>query len=170
VKTHLHRIKIENHEETCVVKFLFMQGKRSKAIHEELRGVLGEAAVSLTTIKRWCWRFKDGNLSRDDRFKSGESGTNIWAAISQFLSTDTFFSARALAKRLATSPNTIKEILTRDLGMRKFTRRWVPHDLSARDKAQRAVDAQMLLQALRNEQSQNFSYIMTGDESWFYYN
>jgi hypothetical protein len=73
-----------------------------------------------------------------------------------------------LAKTRATSPHTIKEILTRDLGMRKFTRRWVPHELRARAKTTRVVDARMLFQALRNEQSQNFSHIMTGDERWFY--
>jgi transposase len=62
----VHWIKIENHEEICAVKFLFLQGKRSKVIHAELSEVRGEAAVSLATVKRWCWRFKDGNLSLDD--------------------------------------------------------------------------------------------------------
>jgi hypothetical protein len=75
-----------------------------------------------------------------------------------------------LVKRLATSPYTIKEILTRDLGMRKFTRRWVLHAFSATDKAKRVVDARTLFQALRKDRSQNFAHIMTGDESWFYYN
>jgi hypothetical protein len=40
----------------------------------------------------------------------------------------------------------------------------VPHDFSAGDKAKRVVDAPMLLQALKKDQSQNFSQIMTGDE------
>jgi hypothetical protein len=48
--------------------------------------------------------------------------------------------------------------------MRKFTRREVPHDLSARDKAKRAVDARMLSQARRNDESQNFSHSITTDE------
>jgi hypothetical protein len=170
VKTHLHGIKIENHEERCVVKFLFMRGKRLKAIHGELSGVLREAAVSLTTIKRWCRRFKDGNFSLDDEFRSGRPRRDIGAAISQFLSKEPFLSARVLAKRLAISTNTIKEILTRDRGMRKFTGRWVLHDLSATDNAKRVVDVRTPLQALRNDQSQNFSHIMTGDESWFYHN
>jgi hypothetical protein len=124
--------------------FLFMQGKRSKAIHGELSGVLGEAAVSLTTIKRWCRRFKDGNFSLDGEFRSGRWRRDIGAAISQFLSKELFLSARVLVKSLATSPHTIKEILTRDLGMRNFTRRWVPHDLSATDKANRVVDVRTL--------------------------
>jgi hypothetical protein len=43
---------MENHEQRCVMKFLFLQGKRSRAIHGELRGVLEEAAVGLATVKR----------------------------------------------------------------------------------------------------------------------
>jgi hypothetical protein len=46
--------------------FLFVQGKRSKVIHGKLSGVLGEAAVSLATVKRWCPRFKNGNFGLDD--------------------------------------------------------------------------------------------------------
>jgi hypothetical protein len=46
----------------------------------------------------------------------------------------------------------------------------VPHDLSAKDNAKWVFDAGTLLQALRNDQSQNFSHTMTGDESWFCYN
>jgi hypothetical protein len=71
VKTHLHRIKIQSHEERCVVKFPFRQGKRSKAIDAELSEVHAEAAVSLATVSRWCWRFKDGNFLLDDEFRSG---------------------------------------------------------------------------------------------------
>jgi hypothetical protein len=170
VKTQVQRIKMENHQQRCVMKFLFMQGKRSKAIHGELRRVLEEAAVSLTTIKRWCRRFKDGNFSLDDEFRSGRPGNDIGAAISQFLSKEPFLSASVLAKRLVTSPHTIKKILTRDLGMRKFTRRWVYHDLRAIDKGTGIVDARTLLQALRNDQSRGFIHIMTGHKSWFYYN
>jgi hypothetical protein len=46
----------------------------------------------------------------------------------------------------------------------------VGDDLGVSDKRKRAVDAQLLLQELRKDESQNFSDIMTGDESWFYYN
>jgi hypothetical protein len=90
--------------------------------------------------------------------------------ISQFLSIEIFLSPRVLVRRLATSSQPIKEILTRDLRMRKLTRRWMRHELRATDKAKRVVDARTLLQALRNDSSQNFSQITTGDENWFYYN
>jgi hypothetical protein len=52
VKTQVQRIKKENHERRSVMKFLFLQGKKSKAIYGKLSGVLGEADVSLATVKR----------------------------------------------------------------------------------------------------------------------
>jgi hypothetical protein len=126
---------MENHEKRCAMKFLFLQEKRSKAIYGELSGVLGEAAVSLTTVKRCCQRFKDGNFSLGDEFKARRPLRGIGEVISQFLSKKPFISARILAKRLATSPHTIKKIRTRNLGMRKFTRIRIPQNLSARNKA-----------------------------------
>jgi hypothetical protein len=47
----VQRIEIGNHEERCVMNFLFLQGKRSKEIHGERSGVLGEGAVGLATVK-----------------------------------------------------------------------------------------------------------------------
>jgi hypothetical protein len=85
------------------MKFLFMQRKRFKAIHRKLRRVLGEAAVGLVTVKRWRRRFKDGNSSLDDEFRSGRPRSHIGEAISRFLSKEPFLSAQALAKKLATS-------------------------------------------------------------------
>jgi hypothetical protein len=45
VKMSVQWIQMENHEQGRVMKFLFVQGKRSKAIPGELSGVLGEAGV-----------------------------------------------------------------------------------------------------------------------------
>jgi hypothetical protein len=52
-------------------------------------------------------------------------------------------------------------------GTRKSTRRCVLHELSVVNKAKRVADGRRLLQALRNEQSQNFAHIMTEQKSWF---
>jgi hypothetical protein len=68
-----------------VVKFLFLQRKRSKVIHAELSEVHEEAAVSLAMVKRWCWPFKDGNLSLDDEFRSGRPPDDIGEDMSQFV-------------------------------------------------------------------------------------
>jgi hypothetical protein len=121
VKTEVEPIKMENHEQKSVIKFFFLQGRRSKAIHGELSQVLEEAAVSLATVKRWCRGFKEGDFSLDDDSRSGRRRSDFGEAISQSLDKEPFLSARILATRLATSPRTIKEILKLYLGMRKFT-------------------------------------------------
>jgi hypothetical protein len=106
-----------------MMKMVFLQGKGSKTIQREPSGVFGEAAVSLARVNRWCRPFKDGNFSVDDEFRSRKPHGEVGMAISQFLSKELFLSARGLVKRPATRPQTIKEILTRDLGMKKDTRR-----------------------------------------------
>jgi transposase len=106
---------MENHQQKSVIKFFFLQGRRSKAIHGELSRVLEEAAVSLATVKRWCWGFKEGDFSLDDKSRSGRRRSDFGEAVSQFLDKRPFLSARILAKRLVTSPHTIKEILERHL-------------------------------------------------------
>ena len=55
--------------------------------------------------------------------------------------------------------------LVRDLGMRKFVSRWVPHELSDRNKADRVELSKGLLTELRTGDIRD---IITGDESWFY--
>jgi hypothetical protein len=70
VKTCVQQIKIENHEQRCVIPFLFLQEKMSRGMHGKLSGVLRGAVVILAAVKRWCRRFKDGNFSLDNEFRS----------------------------------------------------------------------------------------------------
>jgi hypothetical protein len=119
--------------------------KTDKAINGDLRGVLGEATVSLATVKRWCQRFNAGNFSLDDESKPEHLMSDLAWVISQFLSDERSLSARILAKRLAASPHTIKEILARDSGLKRFMRRWVRHELTSANLVQRVAGAQVLV-------------------------
>jgi histone-lysine N-methyltransferase SETMAR len=151
------------------MKFLFVKGLKYKAIHRDLSTVLGEDAVSLDMVKRWCRRFKDGNLCLADENRPGRPKSDLADSISRLLEKESFLSARTLARKLESSPQTIKRVLATDLGMRKFTRRWIPHFLTAAQTVQRVADARRLLKSLKADQKNNFRNIMTGDESWFYY-
>jgi hypothetical protein len=126
IKKSAQRIKIESHEQGRVMTFRFLQGKTSKATHGKLSGVLAEASVCLATVKRWCRVLQRRQLFSWWRILFWAFVQSHWGAISQFFSKDSFFSARILAKRLATNSHTVKDILTSDLGMRKFARRWMP--------------------------------------------
>jgi transposase len=114
---------MDKFERRIVMKFLFLQGKRYKAIHTEIDAVLHEQAVSLATVERWCQRFKQGDFDVSDETREGRPLLGLRETISQFLKDEPFLSACILAKRLATSPHTIKKVLTRDIRLKKFTRR-----------------------------------------------
>jgi transposase len=117
---------MNGHEQRSVMKFFFVGGKRYKAIHTELKAVLGEGVVSLATVKRCCQRFKHGDFSLDDEFTAVRPISDLQDVISQFLTDESYLTTCLLAKRLASNMDTIKTILTRDLGIEKVTRRWVP--------------------------------------------
>jgi hypothetical protein len=150
-----------------MMKFLFMDGRKYKAIDTELSRVLKGHAVSVDLCKYWCRKFKAGNFSTDDRVRPGKPPIELSGAIMSLLSDEPFLSARVLAVRLSSTHQTIKRILVRDLGMRKFVRRWMPHDLSEANQRERVLKANLLLEELRADEGNEFANAMTGDESWF---
>jgi hypothetical protein len=62
-----------------------------------------------------------------------------------------------------------KEIVSRDLCLRKFTRREVPQTLSDPQNVKRVETSIELLHILNELEVDSFDGITTGDESWFQY-
>jgi hypothetical protein len=149
------------------MKFLFMDGRKDKAIHTILNRVLKGHAVLIDVWKYWCRKFKAGNFAMDDRVRPGRSPIELSGAIMNLLSDEPFLSVRVLAVRLSSTHQTIKRVLVTDLRMRKFVRRWIPHDLSEANRREQVVKANLLLEELRADEGNEFANPMTGDESWF---
>jgi hypothetical protein len=122
-------------EQRSVMKFLFMDGRKQKAIHTKFSRVLKGNVVSVDVCKYWCRKFKAGDFSMDDWVRPGRPPIKLSGAIMSLLSDEPFLSARVLAVRLSLTGHTIKRVLVSDLGMRKFVRRWIPHDLSESKRA-----------------------------------
>jgi hypothetical protein len=74
-----------------------------------------------------------------------------------------------IANHFLVNPHTVKEILQRELGMRKFSRRSVPHSLTSAQHVAH-VDASIeMLRILQESEANDFDGVTTGDESWFQY-
>jgi hypothetical protein len=142
---------MEKSEQRFVVKFLFLKGLGSKAIHTELTAVLGSTVYSLPQIKIWHVRFATGDLSCEDYLKPGRSPHVLGKALSDFFEHSPFASAGVIAEHFGQSKHIIKEILERELGLRRFSRKWVPHSLSDLQKADRKQMAINLLAILRRQ-------------------
>jgi histone-lysine N-methyltransferase SETMAR len=160
---------MNEHKQRFEIKFIWLQEHGSKVIHAQLRGILGPCAVSLPTVKRWLRRFRAGDTSCEDQPRSGRPLAILGDVLGKFLSKHPFASAKIMAAHFNLTPTTVKEILIRELGFRKFTRRWVPHLLSAAQKKDRVDQCKLLLGLLREQSAHNFNTIATGDESWFRY-
>jgi hypothetical protein len=60
-------------------------------------------------------------------------------------------------------------MLERELGLRKFSRRWVPHSLSDSQKVDRMRKARYMLDVILEQTDKSFSCLITGDDSSFVY-
>jgi hypothetical protein len=84
--------------------------------------------------------------------------------LQRFLKKFPFASVRVIASHFSADRATIKSILDRELGLRKFTCRWVPHILAAEEKLRRVAESESLLTVQANLAEKNFQGVIT--ESW----
>jgi hypothetical protein len=72
-----------------------------------------------------------------------------------------------IAKHFLVKHHTVKEILQRELGTRKVSRRWVPHSLTSAQNVARVEASIEMLRILQKSEANDFDGITTGKESWF---
>jgi hypothetical protein len=121
---------MEKRDQRFVIKFLWLRGERPRQIYHELLATLGSGAYSDDSVQYWIARFASGDTSCEDVSRPGQPLTDLAEPLGLFLGDDPFVSARMVSWHFSVSAITVKGILARDLGLRKFTPRWVPSTLS----------------------------------------
>jgi hypothetical protein len=91
----------------------------------------------------------------------------LGAQLEVFLGKSAFASAPVIAKHFLANLHTVKEILQRELGMKKFSRGWVPHSLTSAHKVACAGASIEMLRILQESKANDFDGVTTGDDSWF---
>jgi hypothetical protein len=76
--------------------------------------------------------------------------------LSKLLSKCPFASAKNIMSHFDISVSTVRDLFARQLGVRKFTRRWVPHSLSDRQNDEWVIQSRLLLDLLRHHQTADF--------------
>jgi transposase len=136
-------------------------------IQVHLRATLGDLGVSLPTVKRWLSSFREGDRYCEDRNRAGRPFTLLGDVLSKFFSKYPFGSAQNIASDFDVNASTAKNLLARELGLRKFTRRRAPHFLSELQKNEQVTQSRLLLDLLQRHQTADFNAIATGDELRF---
>jgi hypothetical protein len=160
---------MEKHEQRFVVNFSWIRGLAPSAIYQELQYTFGSTAYREDSVENWVRCFVSGDRSCADLSRDGRPRTDLSEPLRKFLNDFPFATARMRSRQFSAHPTTIKEILRRDLGLKKFARRWFSHQLNSSQNVQRVEAATLLLQIPQMLQPNALDGIATGDESWFQY-
>jgi len=153
----------------AVVRFCALRGLDNGTIYEQLCETYGPAALSLTAVKVWAKRFREGRTSLEDDPRAGRPQSQDYSQlVEDVLAERPFSTSRAIADIVGCSHPTILAALEA-MGYKKFLSRWVPHELTDEQKAARVLMSRSLLATLTSLNPGRISSVITGDESWFYY-
>jgi hypothetical protein len=158
---------MEKHEQHFVIRCLWICDLAPSARYQELQNTVGSIAYSEDSIENWVGRFVSAGTSCADLPRARRPPTDLSEPLRQFFHDFPFATARMMSRQFSAHATTIKEILSRDLGLKKFARRRVPHQLNPSQKVQRVEAAKLLLQILQMQKPNAVDGIATGDESWF---
>ena len=126
--------------------------------------------MSITRIKEWYSRFKDGSTSVDSEPHHGRPSTSRNDVINQvrtLLMRDRRVTVRELADEVGVSIGSVHTILTADFGLRRVSAKFVPKLLMMEQKQLRLEIAQDMLDCVESD-SNFLNIVITGDESWVY--
>lgn len=152
------------HLRHCLL-FMFNLGKCASEAHGSICQAYGEAVISERTCRDWFAKFKKGDLSLEDKPRTGRPKEFADEELESLLQEDATQSTTQLARRLRVDQSTVVRRL-HALGKIQKVGRWVPHTLTDRNVGQRLGICKALLQRFERK---NFLWkVVTGDEKWVY--
>jgi hypothetical protein len=128
---------------------------------------LGNDSYRVSQIKTWLQKFWNRDLSYKDSPRSGRPLLTLGPQFDASVQKYPFASARVITQHFLTTVPTIKDILQRETGVRKFSRRWAPHFLSPAQKVAGGEASKTILPVLQDAESNDFEGIAAGDKSCF---
>jgi hypothetical protein len=143
-----------------------LKGWAARKIQKELTDTLGSDVYSQAQTSRWLARFSMVDISCLDQAQPGRLLSILGPSQEHFLEKFPFASARIIAGQFNVSHSTVKDILSQELRLRKFSRRWISYQRSKPQKKFR-VDTSVEFIVLLDQYSElQFEGIAINDESW----
>lgn len=156
-------------EQRGIIHFYYLKGKTPLKIHQKLVDTYQCNALKQKTVEYWYHEFKCGRANIDDNPRSGRPPLDdLDAIILTTLTQYPYSSVSQISEACGCSYGTIYNRLTEVLGYKNYTLRWVPYCLTNDLKNKRKNGAQQLKSILISESQNDFSNLITGDQSWFF--
>jgi hypothetical protein len=149
---------------------LFVTGYHYSEAFVCIRTLYGSLAPELPTVKKWFAAIESGEFALvRQRLGGKQIKKNLSLSICEMLKEYPKASTKFLASCLGGHPNTVKDRLINDLGMKQIKFQWIPHLLTSNQKLKRIEGAKIIETALKIHRESDYKYLVTGDESWFFY-
>jgi len=107
-------------------------------IIRKIEEAFGDDAMSITRIKEWYNRFKDGSTSVDSEPRRGWPSTsrndNVINQVRNLVMQDRRITVRELAGEVRVGIGSVHTTLTADLGLRRVSAKFVPKLLTMEQK------------------------------------
>ena len=150
------------------IKFCVKVGKSVVETIELINNAYDSTAMSRANMYRRYAHFRDGREGVKDDDRSGRPSTartdeNV-ESVHRLLTEDRRTTPQMIADRLNIGKETVRRIVTEDLGKRKICMRFVPHALTREQKQERVAYCHDLL--LTGQDKRFGENIITGDETW----
>lgn len=136
-----------------------------------LQKAYGESTLSKTRACEWYKAFKSGRDVMEDLPRSGRPSTSATevniAKVKEIVTENPHSTLREIATELSVSHESIRTILTNNLGMKHVAARLVPKDLNFFQKLNRMRVAEDMLERVNSDPTFMKRFV-TGDETWVY--
>ena len=149
-----------------ILQYHFDKGDNASQACIKICGVYGEGAVSKSTAREWCARFRSRNFDVKDEPRFGRPTTEKSDEILEKIEQDRHISSHDIAYELNIHHQTVLNHLQK-AGFKNKLDVWMPHQLSVKYKLDRLNICDTLLK--RNEIEPFLIRIITGDEKWVKY-
>ena len=135
-----------------------LRGQQPTQIYNQLVNTSMHNIPSLPKIFRWCQQYSEGNRStlmhepRSGRPSTSTRAESI-AKIKESLDNEPHQSLRQLSDSFGISKDSVRNILINHLRLRKVCSVWVPYNLSQRNKDDRMICANAIIDLIENNSS-----------------
>lgn len=157
-------------QQRAVIRFMVLQKKAPKAIHEELAATLGDDSLSYSSVKKWAALFKAGRQSTEDDPRGGRPSTAVteenMEAVEDSVMNDRRVSVRKIAAETQVSVGSVETILHEHLHMFKVSARWIPRLLTPEQKQVRKETSREVLDLFNEDPEDFLGRLVTQDETW----
>lgn len=149
----------------------FKAGKSATECMRHLQDIYRHEALSRSQVYHIFDQLRCGHDGSDGRGKNRDPTVRTAANIqivAALIQEDRCLTVRELAEESGISKTTVHEILVHDLQLKHVSARWVPHLLTAENRAERVRCAQEFFRMMRQEPG-FLQRVITADETWLYY-